>query len=180
LEVKTAMPPGWQALHCAISSDYEANFDLVMAKGPDVLACTDDIGWTPLNMAAEHGSLAMVKKLLRAGALPDAETFASVHGSADCMEALAFAGAQITQEDADLMYRADRLCLCGLPGQPEFCDLINSAIRGAAARLELLRSQAVAPLELAKAATALEVLRTSRQRAEARDRAEMGAVLPDE
>ena len=180
LEAKTSSPPGWQALHCAISSDYDANFDLVMARGPDVLACTSDAGWTPLNMAAEEGNAHMVKKLLRAGALPDAETFTKVHGSADCMEALALAGVRITQKDADWVYRADRWCLLGLPGRPKFCDLINGAVRGTTARLELLRDRRAAPSELEEAAAALEALQTSRQRVEARDRAEMGHIFPDE
>src|SRR5215813_3659076 len=71
VDVKSPQPDGTTALHWAAHWDNVEAADLLIKAGANPMAA-NRLGATPLFIAAENGSAAMVTKLLAAGADPNA------------------------------------------------------------------------------------------------------------
>ncbi len=99
--VNEAQADGTTALHWAVHWDDFESVDLLLQAGADVKASTRH-GATPLYLAAENGSAAMIRKLLDAGADPNtpflgneetALMFAARSGNVESVRVLLEAGA---------------------------------------------------------------------------------------
>lgn len=102
-DINAAQPDGSTALHWAVYWDNAEAVDLLLKSGADTKAVTR-LNATPLYVAAETGSAAMIQKLLAAGADPNQRVlsqeetplmFAARSGNVDAVRALLDKGAQI-------------------------------------------------------------------------------------
>ena len=71
-----APPPkvDYQSIEHPMSLNMLSSLEELLAKAPDALTNTDEIGWTLLHRQASAGSTSMVKSLLKHGADPNAKS----------------------------------------------------------------------------------------------------------
>jgi ankyrin repeat protein len=99
---------GRTALHLAIAEGREDDALRLLAEGADPNAVWDRgaLKWTPLHEAISVGDLALVERLLAAGALPDGAggltpLHHAVRDSLEMVEMLVAAGAKLETRDQD-------------------------------------------------------------------------------
>ena len=107
VDVNASQPDGATAISWAAYRDDLEMADLLISAGAKVNVANEDSSETPLLLACANGSAGMVDKLLKAGANPNAATWAGetplmqcAHtGSVDAVKALLARGADVNAKD---------------------------------------------------------------------------------
>jgi len=103
VDVNAAQTDGTTALHWAVRADDLETADLLLRAGANVSAANRE-GVMPMQLAATNGSAAMIERLIKAGADPNASLskfhdtalmFAARTGKADAIKVLVDNGAQV-------------------------------------------------------------------------------------
>src|SRR5262249_2747398 len=103
VDVNAAQTDGTTALHWAVRADDLETADLLLRAGANVSAANRE-GVMPMQLAATNGSAAMIERLIKAGADPNASLskfhdtalmFAARTGKADAIKVLVDNGSQV-------------------------------------------------------------------------------------